>query len=143
MPGKGRPLPTYQYPRAGSRGVPPLAIAVEHLLADMASMGVAPAQLGPTLVQGFIRFYRQLPADAPGIDKSQIPALYALLGSGTPPLKMSREDAAYQTRPVGKQRCEVCSSAYQNLVTEDMICSQVDGEIGKNAWCRLFNLDRY
>jgi len=139
-----RPLP-YAYPRAGARGVPIAAVDVELLLAEMLALGVPPGQLGPTLVQGFARIYRQLPTDAPGIDKSQIPMLYALIGSGTPPLKMSLEDAAYQPRPGpgGDQRCSNCSSAYQNLVTGDMICSQIEGEIEPDAWCRLWNSGRY
>lgn len=138
-----RRLPTYDYPRAGTRGNPELARIVENVAGDMASMGLPPAAIGPTLVQGYIRFYRHLPKDAPGIDKSQIPALYALLGSGTPPLKMSREDSAYQDRPVGQQRCGNCSSAYQNLVTGELICSQIEGEIEESGWCRIWNSDRF
>ncbi len=113
------------------------------MLEDMAGVGVPPHLLGPTLVQGFVRFYRTLPSGLPGIEKGQIALLYALLGSGTPPLKMSKEDSAYKARHVGDQRCGNCSSAYQNVVTEDLICSQIEGEIGVSAWCRLWNTDRF
>jgi hypothetical protein len=72
-----------------------------------------------------------------------MPLLYFLLGSGTPPFKMSKEDSAYQGRQVGKQRCDNCSSAYQNVVSGDFICSQVEGAIVPKAWCRLWNTDRF
>jgi hypothetical protein len=109
----------------------------------MLDQGVPPEALGPTLVQGFARAYRHLPSAAPGIEKTQVPMLYALLGSGTPPLKMAREDAAYQEEPhASGQRCSNCSSAYKNAVSGDTVCSQVSGSIEPEAWCRLWNTDR-
>lgn len=133
----------FDYPRAGQRGVPQIALLVEGALEDMAHAGVPLDRLGPSLVQGFARFFRDLPKEGPGVDKNQVPLLYMLLGSGTPPLKMSKPDAAYQERPVGQQRCGNCSSAYRNLVTGDLICSQVSSEISENGWCRLWNADRF
>lgn len=134
--------PPFSYPRAGARGNPTASLLVEDLCASLLVSGVPPHVVGPTLVQGFMRFYRRLPTAVPGVDKSQMPALYTLLGSGTPPLKMDKEDAAYQDRPVGKQRCDNCSSAYRNLVSGDVICSQVCGVIEPQGWCRLWNTDR-
>jgi hypothetical protein len=89
---------------------------------------------------GFARFFRRAPKRA--FEKSQVPLLYLLLGSGTQPLKMSKQDSAYQSRPVGNQRCDNCSSAYKQLVTGDLICSQVEGVVSPNGWSRLWNTDR-
>lgn len=131
----------WQYPRAGQAGDPRAAAAVEQLCFELAEAGVAP--IGPTLVRGYARFYRRLPVVSPEGDKSQMPFLYSLLGSGTPPEKMNKIDSAYQSRPVGQQRCENCSSAYLNLVSDDLICSQIEGTIERNAWCRLWSTDRF
>ena len=133
----------YSYPRAGPRGSPAAAGAIEALLADLIDLGLSPASIGPTLVQGYIQLYRRLPDELPGIEKSQIPALYALLGTGTPPLKMAKEDAAYQDKPhPSGQHCDNCSSAYRNVVTNDIVCSQVEGEVSSESWCRLWNTER-
>lgn len=133
----------YTYPRAGSRGNPRLSSATEGLLEEAMEAGVPPSAFGPSLVNGFVRMFRRLPTASPDIDKTQVPLLYSLLGSGTPPLKFAKEDVAYQDRPVGKQQCANCSSAYRNVVTADMICSQVSGTIDGGAWCRIWNLDRH
>jgi hypothetical protein len=113
---------------------------VERLLEDASSAGVPAWKLGPSMVLGFFRFFRRLPNRV--LDKTQVAGLYALLGSGTAPLKMTKEDAAYQTRPVGQQKCGNCSSAYTQVVTGDSICSQVEGEIKPGHWCRIWNTDR-
>jgi hypothetical protein len=120
-----------------------MAALVEVLLADMLDQGVPPEALGPTLVQGFARLYRRLPSATPGVEKSQMPMLYAMLGSGTNPLKMAPVDAAYQESPVGGQSCEKCSSSYTNSVSGELVCSQVDGTIKARGWCRLWNTDRF
>jgi hypothetical protein len=134
---------SYRYPRAGSQGDPRLAAEVHGLLEEAASVGIPLWKLGPSLVLGFARFFRRLPSKIQrGADKTQVPLLYLLLGSGTPPLKMSQPDSAYQTRSVGKQRCSNCSSAYTQVVTGKMICSQVEGTIQGDHWCRLWNMDR-
>jgi hypothetical protein len=108
----------FDYPRAGKGAIPALAHAVEQLLTEVAARGAPPWRLGPSLVQGF------------------------MLGSGTGPLKMSKADAAYKAAPVGQQRCGNCSSAYRQLVTGELICSQVEGEVKADHWCRIWNTDR-
>lgn len=136
--------PPFSYPRAGARGSPPMSRWVEELLADLLAQGVPPEALGPTLVRGYARIYRRLPRAADPIDKTQVPMLYSLLGSGTAPLKMSKDDAAYQGRPhPSGQKCGNCSSAYQNVVSGDVVCSQVSGTIELSGWCRLWNTDRF
>jgi hypothetical protein len=117
-----------------------LAEVTEALLESAANAGVPLWKLGPSLVLGFFRFFRRLPNRA--LDKTQVPGLYALLGTGTAPLKMSKADAAYKDRPVGNQCCNNCSSFYAQRVTGESICSQVSGTVKAQAWCRLWNTDR-
>lgn len=116
---------------------------VARLGEDWLAQGLPAAAIGPTLTKGYAKLYRRLPVATPGIDKSQIPMLYSLLGSGPAPLKMSKEDACYQDRPVGGQRCGTCSSSYRQLVTGELICSQLQGLIEEGAYCRLWNTDRH
>jgi hypothetical protein len=132
----------FSYPRAGREGDPRVARATVNLLEEAVQAGVPLWRLGPSLVQGFFRFARWLPNRVSGIDKSQVPGLYLLLGSGTGALKMSKEDAAYKDRPVGNQRCGNCSSAYKHLVSGDLICSQVEGKVVAKGWCRIWNQER-
>jgi hypothetical protein len=130
----------FDYPRAGRSGIPALAHAVEQLLAEATARGVPPWKLGPSLVRGFFRFFRRLPNRA--FDKTQVSGLYSLLGSGTGPLKMNKADAAYKAKTYGQQKCGNCSSAYKQVVTGELICSQVEGEIKADHWCRIWNTDR-
>lgn len=132
----------FLYPRAGSKGDDHVATWIESLLAELAGHVLSIEDLGPTLVKAYARLYRRLPRAGPGIDKNQVPLLYSLLGSGTSPLKMNTADAAYQLKPVGDQHCGNCSSSYTHNVTNEVICSQVEGKIEAQAWCRLWNMDR-
>jgi len=136
------PDPPFSYPRAGVAGSPDAASLVEGLLIGLIERGLPPQVIGPTLVQGYVRLYRRLPTASAVADKSQVPLLYSLLGSGPGPLKMAKLDAAYQEVPVSEQRCANCSSSYTHNVSNDRICSQVEGTIKPDAWCRLWNTDR-
>ena len=133
---------TFGYPRAGASGSPQAALLVEGLLSGMLDQGLPPHAVGPSLVAGYARLFRRLPTISPAADKTQVPLLYSLLGSGTGPLKMAKIDAAYQDRPVGEQQCGNCSSSYTHNVSQVRICSQVEGTIQPDAWCRLWNTDR-
>lgn len=136
--------PPFSYPRAGQAGAPLVSEVLAQVCEDLLERGVPPHLLGPSLVQAYSRIYRRLPTATPGIDKTQTPMLYSLLGSGTTPLKMSPEDAAYQPRPhPSGQSCANCSSSYTNNVTDDVICSQIEGRVSPSAWCRLWNTDRF
>jgi len=75
-------------------------------------------------------------------NKGQGSLLSFLLGSGANPYLFSKTDAAYQDRPHNKQRCGNCASAYSQVVTGDLFCSQVEGKIELDDWCRLWNMDR-
>lgn len=62
--------------------------------------------------------------------------LYWLLGSGTPPYKMSKQASQYMEHPVDGQKCANCHFAYKQVASEDTyICSQVRGEIKPEHWC--------
>jgi hypothetical protein len=89
----------------------------------------------PEGVQAAIEEFDRLPQRV----KSELPLLYFLLGSGTPPYKMSSRDAGYVLRTVDGQNCANCSSAFQHVVTGELICDQIRGEIKPHAWCRLWN----
>jgi len=71
-------------------------------------------------------------------EKENTPLLYYLLGQGTPAFKMSKEDSHYINRSSNKQKCGNCEFAYQKVVNEKFICSQIEGEIQPEAWCRLW-----
>lgn len=88
----------------------------------------------PPGVQQSVAEFRRLPIVA----KQSVPLLYWLLGSGTPPYKMSPQDAAYQPMPQGEQRCGNCSAAYQHVKSSTFICDQIRGSIQPQAWCRLW-----
>lgn len=104
----------------------------------------------PPGVQAEIARFRRLPTIVTDqltgrtiFDKSQVPLLFHLLGSGASPYLMSKTDAAYQERPVAGQRCGNCSSAYVSVVEPHVaVCSQVEGTIGLDSYCRLWNTDR-
>ena len=106
----------YEYPRAGRAAPPGVREEIEE--------------------------FRSLPTISPFWDKSQAPLLFYVLGSGTNPYLMSKEDACYQDRPVHNQRCGKCSSAYQQVVSGEVVCSQVQGKVSLKGYCRLWNHDR-
>lgn len=67
--------------------------------------------------------------------------LYWLLGSGTPPYKMSQEDAQYSDN-AGTQEtaCANCEFFYQKVPTGDYICSQIRGKVRPEGWCNQWKL---
>jgi hypothetical protein len=81
-----------------------------------------------------IKYFRSLPASV----RAKKPLLYWLLGSGTPPYKMSKKDSRYTHQPVKGQKCSNCRFAYQRVVDKKIICSQIEGEIKPSHWCRLW-----
>lgn len=81
-----------------------------------------------------IEKWKKLPAKK----RTEIPLLYWLLGSGTPPYKMSKKDSNYRDNPKGKQKCVNCSFIYHRIASDNYICSQISGKISPNGWCRLW-----
>ncbi len=101
-------LPPYYYPDVGNKAPP----------------GVRQA----------IRRFRREPLSL----RSRIPLLYYLLGSGTPPYKMSAEESAYVPMTNSRRRCGNCQYAYQHVGTGRFICSQIAGDIRLEGTCRLW-----
>lgn len=88
-------------------------------------------QASPAFVPAVRLLQRGLP--------DQTPLLYALLGSGTPPYKMSPADATYvSSAPMSRMTYGNCVRAYQHVTSKTFICDQIRGEIQPSAWCRLW-----
>ena len=86
------------------------------------------------LVKKAINQFRSLPNEL----KSQKPLLYWLLGSGTPPYKMSKKDSHYQGKPFRGQNCGNCRFTFMRLVNKELICSQIAGNVELDHWCKLW-----
>lgn len=99
-----------EYPNAGAHAQPEVRAAVER--------------------------FRQLPAE----QRAQMPLLYWLLGSGTPPYKSTPEDARYvQLSVVQGEQCGNCRHAWQSVPTGNRICAMIQGSIEPQAWCRYWD----
>jgi hemerythrin len=90
----------------------------------------------PELVKAEIERYKKMPDNY----KRNKPLLYHLLGGGTPPYKMAKQDANYMEKsPVRGQSCGNCRFAYKKVIDDDTyICSQMQGDIRPKGWCRLY-----
>ena len=94
----------------------------------------AAIQAQPEVMAAVARF-RMLPAEI----RSDNVLLWWLLGSGTPPYKMSKTDSTYVDKSeVFGQTCKNCIFTYKRFVTGQYICSQIRGEIKLPGWCRLW-----
>jgi hypothetical protein len=85
-------------------------------------------------VQKAITQFRKLPFE----EKRKKPLLYWLLGSGTSPYKMTKKGSAYMGKPYRGQNCGNCRFIFQRCVNKELICSQIQGNIELNHWCRLW-----
>lgn len=82
-----------------------------------------------------IETWRELPDRV----KDRVPLLYYLLGSGTPPYKMSKTDSLYVDESTTEnQTCANCEFAYKKVVRDRYICSQIRGPIKPKGWCKLW-----
>lgn len=77
-------------------------------------------------------------------DKENRPLLYWLLGGeeggvGTPPYKMSQEQAEYtdQANDPGAS-CATCEFLYQKTTTGEHVCSKIRGRVEPEGWCKLW-----
>ena len=86
------------------------------------------------LVKQAIEQFRNLPNQA----KEEKPLLYWLLGSGTPPYKMSKKDSLYQGKSYRGQNCANCRFTFMRWVNKELICSQIQGNIELEHWCKLW-----
>ena len=81
-----------------------------------------------------IKEFHKLPNEA----KENKPLLYWLLGSGTPPYKMSKKDSEYQGKPFRGQNCGNCRFTFMRWTNKELICSQIAGNIELDHWCKLW-----
>jgi hypothetical protein len=90
----------------------------------------------PAGVRQEIENYKKLPLE----QKENLPLLYYLLGSGTPPYKMATEDADYTAKSsVQAQTCANCEYFYHKPARgQRYICSQIQGLVKPSGWCRLW-----
>jgi hypothetical protein len=86
------------------------------------------------LVKKAIEQFRNLPNDV----KADKPLLYWLLGSGTPPYKMSKKDSLYKGKSYRGQNCGNCRFTFMRWVNKELICSQIQGNIELEHWCKLW-----
>ncbi len=102
----------YDYPDAGRKAPPEVKLAI-------------------------LRFRTIVPESV----RQRVPLLYWLLGSGTPPYKMSKQDSLYGPAPLSRadESCGNCRFAWQKVVRRDRhICSQINGPIELRLWCKLW-----
>jgi len=91
----------------------------------------------PDEIKAAIQRWRNLPKAERG-DK---PLLYWLLGSGTPPYKMSPQESEYTDQSkVEGQTCQNCEYAYLKIANKKFICSQISDHIHPKGWCKLWKL---
>ena len=74
----------------------------------------------------------------PNKQKENKPLLYWLLGSGTPPYKMSKKDSRYQGKPFRGQNCGNCRFTFMRWTNKELICSQIEGNVELDHWCKLW-----
>jgi len=81
-------------------------------------------------VKEAIERFRELPED----EREDV-LLYWLLGSGTPPYKVSKQDSEYTDAAEGKQTCDNCEFLYLKNANNKYICSQIRGRVKPEGWC--------
>lgn len=70
--------------------------------------------------------------------------MYHILGSGTPPYKISKEDSQYShSAGTQEEACANCTFLYQKVVTGEHICSQIRGKVKPGGWCNQWALADY
>lgn len=85
-------------------------------------------------VQYAIERFRQ----KPDRERAQLPLLYWLIGSSTPPYKMSKPDAKYVDPSPVAQKCENCRHSWASVKHGFHICALITGRIEGSATCRLW-----
>ena len=74
----------------------------------------------------------------PNKEKQNKPLLYWLLGSGTPPYKMSKKDSKYKRNSYRGQNCGNCRFTFMRWVNKELVCSQIQGNVELDHWCKLW-----
>lgn len=86
-------------------------------------------------VRQAVQRFRQLSFE----QRAELPLLWWLLNDSTQAYKMTKLESEYVDHATtGTQRCENCDFAYLNVRFKTYICSQIQGEIKPQGWCRLW-----
>jgi hypothetical protein len=88
----------------------------------------------PLEVRKAVAMWRKMPKKK----RDSKPLLYWLLGSGTPPYKMTKKDSNYIGKSVKGMNCGNCRYTFRRHVNDELICSQIEGNIELGHWCRLW-----
>lgn len=89
----------------------------------------------PQSVQQRIEEYDNLSKE----DKAKIPLLYWILGTGTPPYKMSKEDSHYIDESTDvSETCGNCKFLYHQPLRNSYICSKIRGNVAVEGWCKFW-----
>jgi len=100
----------YDYPDAGANAQPEIQLAIER--------------------------FRQLSED----ERSKQPLLYWLLGTGTPPYKVSAEDSEYSDISTDKGKtCSNCEWYYIKVANNKGICSKIEPYVEPLGWCNRWD----
>lgn len=91
-------------------------------------------EIAPQETKRAIEKFMSLPANV----RANKPLLYYVLGSGTPPYKMSKRDSKYVDVAKGREKCSNCIFTYIKYVDNTPICSQIRGTIALGGWCKLW-----
>ena len=109
--------------------------AAAKVVGNKAHMYPGAGVAAPPGVQVEIAKFRALPVET----RKKIPLLYYLLGDGTPPSKMDKEDVSYTDKSTVKgQTCGNCQRAYQHVLSKEYICDWMGGEIVPPGWCSVW-----
>jgi len=93
-------------------------------------------KIAPVQTKKLIVKYMSMPKSF----RDKKPLLYYILGAGTPPYKMGRNESHYtDVSTVPFQDCANCIFAFQSVLKKHYICSQIRGNIEPKGWCHLWN----
>lgn len=91
----------------------------------------------PSWIQDAWKAFNELPKE----EQFNTPFLYFVLGKGkgTPPFKMCKKESVYKEKSTNPNFiCGNCIFYYINPVKKVGVCSQIRGNVKKEAICRLW-----
>ena len=88
----------------------------------------------PSPIKRLLARIRTLPLG----ERRKLPALYRILGSGTPPYKFAKTDVKRSTTPVNDQSCANCNRYYTHNATGTGLCDWIDDVWEPEEWCEYW-----
>ena len=71
-------------------------------------------------------------------ERRKLPALYRLLGSGTPPYKFAKAEVRRASQPVEGRSCANCNRFYIHKTTGTGLCDWIDSPWEPQEWCEYW-----